>query len=283
MEAEQMQNEDALRTASNDVFKFKQSSLFKNYFSDKHVVQLTDQLNDRLKNKFKDQLNVHFTDHLTDQFTDQLKSQLTDNSTSNSDENCNENSQMLIKNNEKSETIVKMDEFNGQEQIPLVQKDQLNDRKEEFDKIERKQPNHIESKQEVNEFRDKKFRCKELLNSSNHHHLDHSSKFSHHLYNNRTMDLVFNNIYVSIPATCSSKSFINQDKESIGKNWFKQLCIKYLGYNKKSSKLVQQKEHLNKEPTVITHAEHQTRRDILSNISGYSKPGQLLVVMGPSG
>ena len=201
---------------STDVYSIAADSLYKDYYTDNHIVHL-------------------------------------DEVTSNCDENVNENSQMLIKN---EETIVKMNA-------------EFKDEDKKLDKNEAKQQN----KQEViSELKDKKLKCNQL------NHSDHSSsKFNHehHHHSNRTMDLVFRNLFVSIPTNSSSKQTISQEKQCLNRNWLKRLCFKYALNNQKSlikeQSLVEQKDQLNKQPN-----EHQTKRDILSDVCGYSKPGQLL-------
>lgn len=171
----------------------------------------------------------------------------TENSiSSNNDENSDESSQMLIKSHTNNETIVKMDNFNDEQPQTIKQKTKKEDKKSEKESNE----HHSSSK----------------LNHENHRH-------------NRTMDLVFRNVYVSIQTSATSK-----DKESIRKqNWLKDLCLTYLNKHNlikfNSSKLIEQKNSNPKEKCSVV--EHQ--RDILANVSGYSRPGQLLAVMGPSG
>lgn len=250
-----MKDEDALRSASDDVSEQLEYSatklcddLYKSYFK-------TEQLNDE-----------HQLDYTTN----------------NSDENSDEKSQMLIKDEDgknDDETIVKMDEYS--EHTTAALSDRLLSENSLSVNLpdERLLNEHAKAKQEVNE----KKKCKENL--LNHLGQSHStSKFSHehhhhHLYGNRTMDLVFRNIYVSIPA--SAPKVTNQNL--ITNSWFKQLCSKFIYANDalrfKSSKLVEQKEqHKTAAAAAVEH-----HRDILSNVSGYSRPGQMLAVMGPSG
>lgn len=271
--ASQTQNEDALRTASTDVFKldyslsesfspkqatesFSPKQVYPTFYSDEHVVQLIDATGDR-----------HATGdlHATGDHTG------------------------LIKREEKHEAVVKMDDYNEQEQLlsEQVPAAEFVEKKTEKSELKELKERSKESKQEVcGDFKESNRKCKYSSHLLNDTHLDqsHSSgKFGHthhdhpHLYSHRTMDLVFRNIHVSIPSAAAAAS---KPASHAGKgNWFKQLLARH---SKQSATLNEQKEKLNKEPS-SQPAEHPNRRDILSGISGYSKPGQLLAVMGPSG
>lgn len=250
--ANQTPNEDALRTASTDVFNLdyslndsfssKQTTIYPNFYSDEHVVQLNDA---------SDELHTVGDVHATGEQSER---------------------------EEKHESVVKMDDYNEQEQLLSTPNGEFVEKKSEQGDPKELKEQTKESKQEVcGDLKESNRKCRYArshLMTDTHLDQSHSSaKFGHphhdhsHLYSHRTMDLVFRNIHVSIPSTAKAPAHTSRG------NWFKQLFARH---SKQSATLNEQKEKLNKEPA-------ENRRDILSGISGYSKPGQLLAVMGPSG